>query len=507
MRQKYNYCSGSNIIPVRAFSSLVSTNKSSSTSTSPSITWGIIPQKSEGRKKVIEYLESQGITNTEELKGIELPNTVEVMEERVSFLKKLGLTIEAINNYPLMVTCSIKKNLIPVLDYLENLGFRSRDLPSFLERYPMVLHSSVVIDLIPTVDYLLGLDIQRKDVHRVLLRYPDILGFRLEGTMSTSVAYLISIGVRARCIGRMLTEFPEILGMRVANMIKPKVDFIVSYGVPKSIVARILEVRPYILGFDFDDTMKPTVDCLVKAGVNKEGISRIITQYPDILGRDIRKQLSEKTKWLVGEIKISPCNVPRVIEKLPQVLFIKEDLAMERVDYLIDSGCCRDDVAKMVTECPQLLALSIGQAIDPSLKFLTRDMKRSIEEIVKFPSYFTYDLKSRIMPRHKMIALRGIDCSLEWFLNCSDQKFKERLEADYIEDDDNDDEGESDHVFRMGGAIYIDEEDEKVDAKVDVSTSALEINDEFNTASDFDDEEMDFWDDDDDDDEEEETQR
>ncbi|KAI5083647.1 hypothetical protein GOP47_0003390 [Adiantum capillus-veneris] len=437
----------------------------------PSLTWGVMPPSAEGKKKVIEFLEKEGIDTTE-LHDVELPNTIEVMQERLDFLMKLGLSLEAINSYPLMVTCSIKKNLIPVLDYLERLGLRSRELPQFLEKYPMVLHSSVVIDLMPIVDYLLGLDIQRKDIIKVLARYPDVLGFRLEGTMSTSVAYLVSLGVRTRCIGRMLTDYPEILGMRVAKSIKPKVDFLISYGIPKAVVAKLLEGRPYMLGFDLSETIEPVVNDLLEAGVRREGIAAIITQYPDILGQGIRENLDRKTEWLVEDVRIDPKDVPVIIEKLPQILFIKEKLAMDRVRFFKNAGCSADDIAKMVTGCPQILALSIAQVMEPSLNFLLHDMKRSVKDVVSFPAYFTYDLKTRIMPRYNMIAEKGVDCSLEWFLNCTDQRFKDRLSAEYMDED------EPGPVFRMGGIVHTElkpvEEENLSEEVLDLETNRCE---------------------------------
>lgn len=420
----------------------------------PSLTWGIIPHPRESSQKVLDFLKSEGI-DTSELCDVELPTSVEVMQERLDFLRKLGLSIETINSYPLMVTCSIRKNLVPVLDYLERLGIRSSELPALLEVYPMVLHSSVIIDLLPVVDYLLGLDIQKKDIARVLVRYPDVLGFRLEGTMSTSVAYLVSIGVRTRGIGRMLTEYPEILGMRVANNIKPKVDFLLGYGIPKTVVAKIVEERPYILGFDFSETMQPVVKDLLEAGVRKDTISRIITQYPDILGQNIKENINRRTMWLVTEVKVELQNVPAIIEKLPQILFIKEGLAMERVRFFRGVGFTADDVGTMVSECPQILALSISHVLEPSLDFLLNGMKRSLQEVVKFPAFFTYDLKSRIMPRYKLIAEKGVECSLEWFLNCTEQRFRVRLSADYLDD------AEAGHVFQMGGVVFTETEEVK----------------------------------------------
>ncbi|KAL0291978.1 UNVERIFIED_CONTAM: Transcription termination factor MT, chloroplastic [Sesamum radiatum] len=94
------------------------------------------------RARVYEFLRGIGIV-PDELDGLELPVTVDVMRERVEFLHKLGLTIEDINNYPLVLGCSVKKNMVPVLDYLGKLGVRKSTFTEFLRRYPQVLHASV----------------------------------------------------------------------------------------------------------------------------------------------------------------------------------------------------------------------------------------------------------------------------------------------------------------------------------------------------------------------------
>ncbi|KAL9266039.1 Transcription termination factor MTERF4, chloroplastic-like protein [Drosera capensis] len=135
-------------------------------------------QKLENRAKVYEFLTGIGIAPSE-LDGLKLPVTVDVMKERVEFLHKLGLTIEDINNYPLVLGCSVKKNMIPVLDYIGKIGVRKSNVTDFLRRYPQVLHASVVIDLQPVVKYLQGLDIKPVDIPRVLETYPEVLAFKL----------------------------------------------------------------------------------------------------------------------------------------------------------------------------------------------------------------------------------------------------------------------------------------------------------------------------------------
>ena len=89
-----------------------------------------------------------------ELAGLELPVTVDVMPERAEFLASLGLTREDLAAYPLALGCSVRKNMVPVLDYLGKLGIRCDALPDLLRRYPQVLHASVVVDLTPVVKYL-----------------------------------------------------------------------------------------------------------------------------------------------------------------------------------------------------------------------------------------------------------------------------------------------------------------------------------------------------------------
>uniref|UniRef100_A0A0E0DR87 Uncharacterized protein n=1 Tax=Oryza meridionalis TaxID=40149 RepID=A0A0E0DR87_9ORYZ len=117
------------------------------------------------------FLASLGV-DPGELAGLELPATatVDVMRERVKFLQSLGLSNEDLAAYPLALGCSVRKNMVPVLDYLGKLGVRQDALPDLLRRYPQVLHASVVVDLAPVVKYLQGMDVRPHDVPRVLER-------------------------------------------------------------------------------------------------------------------------------------------------------------------------------------------------------------------------------------------------------------------------------------------------------------------------------------------------
>ncbi|XP_071738275.1 transcription termination factor MTERF4, chloroplastic [Rutidosis leptorrhynchoides] len=394
------------------------------------------------RARVYEFLKSIGI-EPDELDGLELPVTVDVMKERVDFLHTLGLTVEDINNYPLVLGCSVKKNMIPVLDYLGKLGVKRSTLTDFLRRYPQVLHASVVVDLAPVVKYLEGMDIKPNDIPRVLEKYPEVLGYKLEGTMSTSVAYLVGIGVARREIGGVLTRYPEILGMRVGRVIKPFVEYLGSLGIPTLAVARLIEQRPHILGFGLEDKIKPNVKFLTEFGVRETSISSVIAQYPEILGLDLGSRLQKQQSFFNSVIDFNREDFGKVIEKMPQIVSLTNAPVVKHVDFLKACGFSLDQVKKMVIGCPQLLALNMD-IMKLNFDYFQSKMGRDLDELVEFPAFFTYGLESTIRPRHRMVSKKGLKCSLAWLLNCSDAKFEQRMNYDTIDMEEMEDDSSFD---------------------------------------------------------------
>lgn len=431
----------------------------------PSVTWGVIQGRKEklvSRVIIFDYLKGLGII-PDELHDLELPSTVDVMRERVEFLQKLGLTVDDINNYPLMLGCSVRKNIIPVLGYLEKIGIARPKLGEFVKNYPQVLHASVIVELAPVVKFLRGLDVEKDDIGYVLQKYPELLGFKLEGTMSTSVAYLVSIGVNPRDIGPMVTQYPYLLGMRVGTVIKPMIDYLVNLGLPKKVLARMLEKRAYILGYDLEETVKPNVECLISFGVRRECLASVIAQYPQILGLPLKAKLSSQQYFFSLKLKVEPEGFARVVEKMPQVVSLHQHVIMKPVEFLIGRTIPAQDVASMVIKCPQLMALRV-ELMKNSYYFFKSEMGRPLKELVEFPEYFTYSLESRIKPRYQRLKSKGIRCSLNWMLNCSDQRFEERLQGHYIETES------VGPRFCMGGKLELpgndivsDEEDESDD--------------------------------------------
>lgn len=383
-----------------------------------------------GSPSVMEYMESKGI-DIAALQDVELPKMKGIIRERLDYLQNvIGLTIKDINDYPLMMGCSVRKNLSPVVQYLLDLKVTKNSLPVLIRKYPQVLHSSVAIDLIPNVRFLQGLGIELKQVGSVLTRYPQLLGYRIEGTMSTSVAYLVMIGVDKRQVGPLLTEKPDIMGMRVSNNLRPKVEFIVSCGIPHLVVGKMIQDRPFIVDYDVEDLMRPAVEALLELGVRREALPGLLIQYPEILGTKVMDKVEAKLPWLTAKVGIRKEDMAAILEKLPQMLAMSVPTGTKRVHALRELGLTKDQVARMIVGCPHLIGLSIAKRIVPNGEFLKQEMKRDVKELLEFPAFLTYDLETRIRPRFEKTKEKGVaSFSLAWMLNCSDGQFEERLQS------------------------------------------------------------------------------
>ncbi|KAL2922904.1 Transcription termination factor MTERF4 chloroplastic [Bienertia sinuspersici] len=416
-------------------------------------------QKLVNRARVYEFLRGIGVV-PDELDGLELPVTVDVMKERVDFLHKLGLTIEDINSYPLVLGCSVKKNMIPVLDYLGKLGVRKSSFTEFLRRYPQVLHASVAVDLQPVVKYLQGMDVKQADIPRVLESYPEVLGFKLEGTMSTSVAYLVGIGVGRREIGGLLTRYPQILGMRVGSVIKPLVEYLESLGIPRLAVARLIEQRPHILGFELEERVKPNVGYLLDFNVRERLLAAVIAQYPEIIGIDLKSKLCSQQRSFNSILDLGSEDFGQIVERMPQAVSLSKTAIVKHVDFLKICGFSSQQIKKMVVGYPQLLALNLD-IMKLNFDYFRLEMARPLDDLVDFPAFFTYGLESTIKPRHQQVAKKGLKCSLSWLLNCSDEKFKRRMSYESIDFE----EMEPEPTFDMKSLMEsrIDESDCEID--------------------------------------------
>lgn len=177
--------------------------------------------------------------------------------------------------------------------------------------------------------------------------------------------------------------------------------------------------------------MKPNVEALVEFGVRKELLGSVIAQYPDIIGLDLKAKLVAQLSLFESNMLAGREELGRMIEKMPQTVSLGRATIHKHADFLKRCGFSLKQVSRMVVGCPQILALNVD-IMSMSFEYFKMEMDRDLEDLVEFPAYFTYSLESTIRPRHRIIAEKGLKCSLGWLLNCTDEKFEQRMSYDSI---------------------------------------------------------------------------
>ncbi|KAG9451358.1 hypothetical protein H6P81_011323 [Aristolochia fimbriata] len=100
---------------------------------------------------------------------------------------------------------------------------------------------------------------------------------------------------------------------------------------------------------------------------------------------------------------------------------------MPKLEYLRSLGFSYTDTVKMVLRSPGLLTFSIDKNFRPKVDYFLNEMKGDLEELKKFPQYFSFSLERKIKPRHRLLVEHGLSLRLPDMLKVSDGEFNDRI--------------------------------------------------------------------------------
>lgn len=86
-----------------------------------------------------------------------------------------------------------------------------------------------------------------------------------------------------------------------------------------------------------------------------------------------------------------------------------------------------DEVRNLVLRSPGLLTFSVENNYVPKVEYFLKEMNGNLEEIKKFPQYFSFSLERKIRPRHRLLMEHGFSLPLSDMLKVSDGEFNARL--------------------------------------------------------------------------------
>lgn len=98
-----------------------------------------------------------------------------------------------------------------------------------------------------------------------------------------------------------------------------------------------------------------------------------------------------------------------------------------KIEFLKSLGFSDEEVESMVIRSPGLLTFSVENNLVPKFKFFVEEMNGDLEEIKKFPQYFSFSLEKKIKPRYRVLVGHGLKLPLSNMLRVSDGEFNVRL--------------------------------------------------------------------------------
>lgn len=319
----------------------------------------------------------------------EIHNTIQILETAGIERKWLGLVV---SRSPRVFSVG-SDELLQKISMFTDLGVSPEDFGLLVFKFPAVLGNLSVEEMLSKVDYLRQIGLEDEVLRRVIVSTPQLLACSIGESWDKLLRYFHFLRIELSGIRRILGVQPEVFCLNLADTIAPKVRFLRAIGVRDEIIGQVIVSFPAILTYSLDKKIRPVVRFLLEgAGVAEADVGKVIAQKPELIGCSLEEKLQVIVKWF-GSHRIPP----RLL-------------------------------GGMIANFPPLLMYSIP-TLHPKIRYFKRVMKRPLDDIIAFPRYFSYSLKTRIMPRHELLVKRGLSFSLKHMLACSDETFNSRVAA------------------------------------------------------------------------------
>ncbi|KAJ7955966.1 Mitochondrial transcription termination factor family protein [Quillaja saponaria] len=348
----------------------------------------------------------------------------EKIEARRGGLNMLGSRDDSfqylIESFPRILLLSVKCHLIPLVDFLENIGLpRDRFRNVILLFPPVLLWNIEVIE--QRILAFKEIDVVERDFGKLLLKYPWILSTSIQGNYRAVLSLFDIEKVPKVSVGRAIKSWPHLLGCSTSKL-KLMMKQFGELGIQNRKVGRVIAQSPQLLLLKPQEFLQVVV-FFEDMGFNKETIGRILARCPETFAASIEETLKRKLDFL-SAIGVSNIHLPRVIKKYPEFLVSDVDRTLlPRMTYLMKLGLSGKDIAFIVRTFPPLLGYSIEEVLRPKVEFLVQTMERPVRDVVGYPRFFSYSLEKKIKPRFWVLKGRNLECSLKDMLGKNDEEF------------------------------------------------------------------------------------
>lgn len=195
-------------------------------------------------------------------------------------------------------------------------------------------------------------------------------------------------------------------------------------------VAKIIARHPTLLDLSWEANLKPKLDFfLFEIDIPKITFSKRLKQQPNALALSLGT-LRERVIWVKKEFNYTDADIRSFCSLSLRFLVLRHPMLLSKIENICKMfGYDRKECGAFLKLYPYLLTLSV-QNINETFDFLTQEMKRNVDEIVKNPKILTHSVAKRIRPRYELlheIRISERDSSLAILYCSTDRNFQKLL--------------------------------------------------------------------------------
>eukprot|EP00435_Cladocopium_sp_Y103_P050164 s434_g15.t1 len=278
-----------------------------------------------------------------------------------------------------------------VSQFLASEGFSTMELDMMLGKAP--LHGMLIEEkLWPTLQWLLDLGVSKGQLAKIVSSKPQILRLSIEQNLKPTAQWLLDFGLTKSQVAKAVATHPGILGYSIEHNLKPTVHWLLDLGLTQNQVAKAVATHASILGYSIEQKLKPTA----------------VATHPSILGYSVERNLKSTVQWLL-DLGLTKSQVAKTIATHPSILgYSIEQNLKPTVQCFLGLGLTQSQAAKAVAAHPGILGYSIAHNLKPTVQWfldLGLTTSQAAKVVATYPSILGCSIEQNLMP------------TAQWFLD------------------------------------------------------------------------------------------
>jgi len=318
---------------------------------------------------------------------------------------------------------------------LRDLGLRQTQLRRMVKQIPQVMvprkDGSTIADTIKAFGMI---GFKGKSFLNTVMQHPSlILHPPLQVFLVSSYMMSKQVRIKRNGLGSLYRKAPWLLDQNVEDMRKVG-RWLTNIGIKD--MEQVFRAHPEVLLQNIKQTLDRVYNFLVDdsdfdkgtgggAGLDPEDVPQVLELFPRLLSAGMPEHI-DRVRHYMRSVGIPDQEVPKVVKAFPSILTLDIEDMQQVVVFLRGAGM--ESVGEMLTRLPSILGYSVS-AIAPKLEYFTEYMDLDIEELERFPAFFSYPLET-IQTRTEFLAILGNSISgvgLRRVLTPSDDDFSKKV--------------------------------------------------------------------------------